>query len=86
MQWYELSTDPPGTGMCSYRDREKWAISEHESTLDSRSRQARLTGGMNEGGGGGRRISAMAAMLHRVGLPTDKTASGRAKGETACKH
>eukprot|EP00959_Pyramimonas_sp_CCMP1952_P335178 7018355-Pyramimonas_sp.AAC.1 len=41
MQWYELSTDPPGTGMRAYqwlllqdeslmvRDREQWAISEH---------------------------------------------------------
>eukprot|EP00959_Pyramimonas_sp_CCMP1952_P230675 4822616-Pyramimonas_sp.AAC.1 len=50
MQWYELSTDPPGTGMRTYqwlllqvesllmRDREQWAISEHESTLSSRNR------------------------------------------------
>eukprot|EP00959_Pyramimonas_sp_CCMP1952_P307226 6430296-Pyramimonas_sp.AAC.1 len=60
MQWYELSTDPPGTGIITYqwillqveylmmRGREQWAISEHESTLNSRNRQARLTGGKNE--------------------------------------
>eukprot|EP00959_Pyramimonas_sp_CCMP1952_P320860 6714482-Pyramimonas_sp.AAC.1 len=97
MQWYELSTDPPGTGMRSYQwflhqveslmmhDREKWAISERESTLNPRRRQDRLAGGMNEGGGGGRRASAMAATAHRLGLRTDKTASGRTKGETTCK-
>eukprot|EP00959_Pyramimonas_sp_CCMP1952_P260794 5453184-Pyramimonas_sp.AAC.1 len=51
MQWYELSTGPPGTGMRTHhwlllqveylmmRDREQWANSEHESTLNSRSRQ-----------------------------------------------
>eukprot|EP00959_Pyramimonas_sp_CCMP1952_P192694 4029145-Pyramimonas_sp.AAC.1 len=45
MQWYDLSTDPPGTGMRTYpwlllqvgslmmRDREQWAISEHESAF-----------------------------------------------------
>eukprot|EP00959_Pyramimonas_sp_CCMP1952_P038203 799462-Pyramimonas_sp.AAC.1 len=65
--------------------REQWAISEHESTLYSRSRQARLTGGTKEGGGGGRRASAMAATVHRLGPPTDKLASGRTKGETTCK-
>eukprot|EP00959_Pyramimonas_sp_CCMP1952_P450936 9441298-Pyramimonas_sp.AAC.1 len=97
MQWYELSTDPPGTGMRTYqwlllqveslmmRDREQWAISEHESTLNSRDRQARLTGGKNEGGGGGRRASATAATVHRLGMPTDKLASGRTKCETTCK-
>eukprot|EP00959_Pyramimonas_sp_CCMP1952_P111170 2325595-Pyramimonas_sp.AAC.1 len=43
MQWHELSTEPPGTGMRTYqwlllqveslmmRDRGQWAISEHES-------------------------------------------------------
>eukprot|EP00959_Pyramimonas_sp_CCMP1952_P181297 3790828-Pyramimonas_sp.AAC.1 len=98
MQWYELSTDPPGTGMRTYqwlllqveslmlRVREQWAISQHEPTLNSRNRQARLTGGTNEGGGGGKRASAMAATVHRLGLPTDKTASGRKKttSETTC--
>eukprot|EP00959_Pyramimonas_sp_CCMP1952_P312930 6550282-Pyramimonas_sp.AAC.1 len=86
MQWYEISTDPPRTGMRSYqwllyqvelltiRDREKCANSESESTLNSRDRQARLTGGINEGGGGGRRASATAATAHRLGSPTDKTA------------
>eukprot|EP00959_Pyramimonas_sp_CCMP1952_P319306 6681514-Pyramimonas_sp.AAC.1 len=55
MQWYDLSTDPPGTGMRTHRrlllqieslmmrDREQWAISERESTLDSRNRRARLS-------------------------------------------
>eukprot|EP00959_Pyramimonas_sp_CCMP1952_P287329 6009145-Pyramimonas_sp.AAC.1 len=37
------------------RDREQWAISEHESTFTSRHRQARLSGGKVEGGGGGKR-------------------------------
>eukprot|EP00959_Pyramimonas_sp_CCMP1952_P233739 4884757-Pyramimonas_sp.AAC.1 len=90
-QWHELSTDHPGTGVRAYqwlllqvespmmRGREQRAISEHESTLNSGNRQARLTGGMNEGGGGGRRASAVAATAHRLGLPTDKTASGRIK-------
>eukprot|EP00959_Pyramimonas_sp_CCMP1952_P234059 4891051-Pyramimonas_sp.AAC.1 len=97
MQWYELSTDPLGTEMRTYQwlllqgeslrmqDREQRAISEHESTLNSRNRQARLTGEANEGGGGGRRASAMAATVHRLGLPADKLASGRTKGETTCK-
>eukprot|EP00959_Pyramimonas_sp_CCMP1952_P152791 3196729-Pyramimonas_sp.AAC.1 len=88
-QWYELSKDPPGTGVRIYqwlllqveslmmRGREQWAISAYESTLHSRSRQARLTGGSNEGVGGGKRASAMAATVHRFGLPTDKSASGR---------
>eukprot|EP00959_Pyramimonas_sp_CCMP1952_P003010 62217-Pyramimonas_sp.AAC.1 len=64
--------------------REQCAISEHESTLDSRNRQARLTGGMNEGGGGRRSASAMAAAAYRLGLPGDKLASERTKGETTC--
>eukprot|EP00959_Pyramimonas_sp_CCMP1952_P040653 850001-Pyramimonas_sp.AAC.1 len=45
------------------RDREQWAFSEHESTLNSRNRQAHLTGEKSEGGGGGRRASAMAATI-----------------------
>eukprot|EP00959_Pyramimonas_sp_CCMP1952_P009538 199136-Pyramimonas_sp.AAC.1 len=60
MQWYELSTGAPGTGMRTHqrlllqfeslmmRGREQWAISEHESTFNSRDRQARLAGGTNE--------------------------------------
>eukprot|EP00959_Pyramimonas_sp_CCMP1952_P151932 3178948-Pyramimonas_sp.AAC.1 len=76
MQRHGISTDHPGTEMRSspyllwqvdllaMRSRGKFAILEHESTLNSRSRQARLTGGMNEGGGGGRRASAMAARMH----------------------
>eukprot|EP00959_Pyramimonas_sp_CCMP1952_P187375 3918104-Pyramimonas_sp.AAC.1 len=67
------------------RDREKWATSEHESTLNSRNGQRLLIGGTNEGGGGGRRASAMAATAHQLGPPTDKTASGRTKGETTCR-
>eukprot|EP00959_Pyramimonas_sp_CCMP1952_P211671 4429568-Pyramimonas_sp.AAC.1 len=97
MQSYELSTDAAGTGVRTYqrfllqvespmmRGREQWAMPVPESTLSSRNRQARLAGGTNEGGGDGRRASAMAATIHRLGLPTDKTASGRTKGEATCK-
>eukprot|EP00959_Pyramimonas_sp_CCMP1952_P123886 2589951-Pyramimonas_sp.AAC.1 len=67
------------------RDREQRAISGHESTLNSRNSQARLTGGENMGGGGGKSASAMAATVHRLGLPTDKLASGRTTGQTSCK-
>eukprot|EP00959_Pyramimonas_sp_CCMP1952_P216684 4531661-Pyramimonas_sp.AAC.1 len=77
-----LQASSPATGMRSYqwplyqveslmmRDREKWAISEQESTLNSRNRQARLAGGVSEGAGGGRRSSAMAATTRMLGLPT----------------
>eukprot|EP00959_Pyramimonas_sp_CCMP1952_P132821 2776701-Pyramimonas_sp.AAC.1 len=58
---------------------------ERESTLNSRHRQARLTGGKIEGGGGGKRASATAATVHPIGLPADKLASGRTKCETTCK-
>eukprot|EP00959_Pyramimonas_sp_CCMP1952_P444495 9306788-Pyramimonas_sp.AAC.1 len=96
MQWHELSADSPGTGMRTsqwlllqveslmMRDREQRAISERESTLTCRNRQARLTGGNSEGGGDARRASAMAATIQRLGMPTDQLASGRAKGETTC--
>eukprot|EP00959_Pyramimonas_sp_CCMP1952_P021645 456541-Pyramimonas_sp.AAC.1 len=67
------------------RDREQWANSEHESTLNFRSRQSCLSGGKNEGGGGGKRVSAMAATIQRLGLPADKLASGQTNGETTCK-
>eukprot|EP00959_Pyramimonas_sp_CCMP1952_P359460 7526775-Pyramimonas_sp.AAC.1 len=99
MQLYEVSTDRHGRGMRSYewlvwqielsmmRDREKWAISEHGSALNSSNRQARLGGGGNgEGGGGGRRASATVATVDRPGLPTYKTASRRTKGDTTCRH
>eukprot|EP00959_Pyramimonas_sp_CCMP1952_P215686 4511624-Pyramimonas_sp.AAC.1 len=39
----------------------------------------------NEGGGGGKGAPAMAATVHRLGLPAEKLASGRMKGETTCK-
>eukprot|EP00959_Pyramimonas_sp_CCMP1952_P056423 1178245-Pyramimonas_sp.AAC.1 len=66
------------------RDREQWAISERESTFNSRSKQPRLSGGNIEGGGDGQRAFAMAATIQRLGLPTDKLASGRTKSETTC--
>eukprot|EP00959_Pyramimonas_sp_CCMP1952_P312251 6535266-Pyramimonas_sp.AAC.1 len=83
MQWYELSTDPPSTGMRTYqclllqvvslimRDREQWAISEHESTLNSRNRQARPTGGKHEGSGGGKK-----SFCHGSDNPTTRIARG----------
>eukprot|EP00959_Pyramimonas_sp_CCMP1952_P469988 9495911-Pyramimonas_sp.AAC.2 len=58
---------------------EKFALSEHESTLTSRNRQSRFVGGMSEGAGGGRQAFAMAATTHRLGLATGKAASGRTK-------
>eukprot|EP00959_Pyramimonas_sp_CCMP1952_P247711 5178466-Pyramimonas_sp.AAC.1 len=45
---------------------------KREPTLNSRNRQARLSGGKVEGGGGGRRAPAMAATIQRLGLPADR--------------
>eukprot|EP00959_Pyramimonas_sp_CCMP1952_P271636 5678983-Pyramimonas_sp.AAC.1 len=39
----------------------------------------------NEGGGGGKRASAIAVTVHWLGLSTDETAGGRAKGGTTCR-
>eukprot|EP00959_Pyramimonas_sp_CCMP1952_P131813 2755882-Pyramimonas_sp.AAC.1 len=97
MQLYDLCAGLPGAGMRTdqwlllqvgslmMRDREQWAISEHEATPDPRNRQARLPGGKSEGDGGGQRASAMAATIQRIGLPAGKLASGRTKSEATCQ-
>ena len=71
--WYNMSCDKTGHGMRSYewllfqvenlmmRDHDTWAIAQKESTLNSRGRHYRLTGGGGGGGKGGGKGNPKAA-------------------------
>ena len=90
-----MSTDKQGTGMRSYewllfqvenlmmRDHDSWAIAQKESTLNSRGRQYRLTGGGGggvKGGGKGKHNAAAAQVQARLCLSTDILRNGKTNG------
>eukprot|EP00959_Pyramimonas_sp_CCMP1952_P142734 2988286-Pyramimonas_sp.AAC.2 len=73
MQWHELSTDLPGTGMRIYQWLLLQKLTGPPDRWDERGRRGR-TKNLCHGGGG-----------PSLRLPADKTASGRTTGETTCK-